>query len=151
MFRFVLEWTRTLPAKQSSTLHTLKPLFCSVSDLTIGKHPSGTWNINLAFGLASCVWHTLPYNSLSGPNATPESELSHCRSTGCCTTSSRCRKGIVLHHKGQAALQGVPLHGGASFKVEKTRFAAWRKGRKNEAKLPPPPLCRPLKHSMKRP
>ena len=45
---------------------------------------------------------------------------------------------------------GDSLHGGASFRVEKAHFAAWKKGpenSKNEVKLRPP-LCRPLKHSM---
>ena len=46
---------------------------------------------------------------------------------------------------------GGCLQGGASFEVEKAHSTARKKGpgtRKNEVNLRPP-LCRPLKHSMK--
>ena len=50
-----------------------------------------------------------------------------------------------------SSASGGSLQGGASFKVEKAHFAAWKKmgpeNRKDEVKLRPP-LCRPLKHSM---
>ena len=53
--------------------------------------------------------------------------------------------------KGSSGASGGSFQGGASLKVEKAHFAAWKKGpenRKHEVKLRPP-LCRPLKHSMK--
>ena len=49
---------------------------------------------------------------------------------------------VRVPHKSSSA-SGSSLHGGASFKVEKANFAAWKKGPescKNEVRLPPP-LC----------
>ena len=46
---------------------------------------------------------------------------------------------------------GGSLQGGASFKVEKAHFSCMKKGSgepQKWSKIAPPPLCRPLKHSM---
>ena len=47
----------------------------------------------------------------------------------------------------QAVLQGVPFTGVQVLRL-KNLILLHAENRKNEVKLPPPPLCRPLKHSM---